>query len=159
MIQTPLRLVVDHGAESAPSAVELFPSSRGVMHIHLHVGPQSGGVSPAAATPPEDREKGRSGKGKRRLLVMSAMAVLIAVVAFDVGARTGAGHAQALAAAKASAAGLASLAAQAPPQQAAGAPGELPAAVQQQLAQRPTVTPPAGADTQPGTPDPFGLQH
>jgi hypothetical protein len=143
MIQTPLRLVVDHGAESAPSAVELFPSSRGVMHIHLHVGPQSGGVSPAAATPPEDREKGQSGKGKRRPLVMSAMAVLIAVVAFDVGARTGGGHAKALAAAKASAAG----------------PGELPAAVQLQLAQRPTVTPPAGADTQPGRPDPFGLQH
>jgi hypothetical protein len=159
MIQPPLRLVVDRGAEPASAAVELFSPAAGSLHIHLHVGPQAGSATADASMRLEGHEKRLPTKGMRRPLIMGAAGVLIALVAFDVGARTGAGHAQALAAAKASAAGFAALAGGLPPQQAVGTPGGLPAALQQQLAERPTISLPAGAAAPSGGPDLFGLQH
>jgi hypothetical protein len=92
-------------------------------------------------------------------LLLGVAGVMVVVVAFDLGAHSGADHAEALAAARTSAAGLASLAAMPPGPQPAAAPGELPASVQQQLAQRPTVTPPPGATPSGGGTDAFGLQR
>jgi hypothetical protein len=161
MTQIPLRLVVDHGDDTAPDAIDLRPASGAALHIHLHMASQDPPLpAPTAALAVESSGRGRSARGVTRPLLLGAAGVLIALVAFDFGARSGAGHAEALAAARASAAGLASLAAPSPAPQASAAPGELPASVQQQLAQRPVVTPPAGADTQANAAaNPFGLQH
>lgn len=159
MIQPPLRLVVDRSAEPASTAVELFSPAAGSLHIHLHAGPQAGSATADATMRPEGHEKRSPTKGMRRPLIMGAAGVLIALVAFNVGARTGAGHAQALAATKASAAGFTAPAGGPPPQQAVRAPGGLPAALRQQLAERPTISLPAGAEAPSGGPDLFGLQR
>ena len=155
MSRTPLRLVVDLGGDLPQSFVELDPPNDGALHIHLHVGPQPATASTVPLANHDADPKGRSGRRWRKPLAMGTAAVLVTVLAFDFGARTGAGHAQALAAARASAAGLASLAAQPPAPDSAS---QLPVAVQQQLAQRPTVTQPPGGAPSAGA-DPFGLQH
>lgn len=157
MTQIPLRLVVDHGDDNAPDVIDLRPASGAALHIHLHMASQDPRLpAPTAAVAAESSGRERSGRGVTRPLLLGAAGVLIALVAFDFGAHSGADHAEALAAARASAAGLAS----SPAPQAYAAPGELPASVQQQLAQRPVVTPPADADTQANAgANPFGLQH
>jgi hypothetical protein len=143
MTQNPLRLVVDHGDDTAPDAIDLRPGAGAALHIHLHMASQDAQLlSTTAVLTPETRERGRSGRGVTRPLLLGVAGVLVAVVAFDLGAHSGAGHAAALAAARTRA-----------------APGELPASVQQQLARRPTVTPPPGAATSAESADPFGLQH
>jgi hypothetical protein len=160
MTPNPLRLVVDHGDDTAPAAFELRPASGAALHIHLHVAsPDAQRPATTPALAPETRGRGRWGSGVTRPVLLGIAGALVAVVAFDLGARSGAGHAEALAAAKTSAAGLASLAAVPPVQQSPAAPGELPASVQQQLAQRPTVTRPPGATPSGGGTDAFGLQR
>jgi hypothetical protein len=94
-----------------------------------------------------------------RPLLEGVAAVLIAVVAFDLGGRSAERHAQALAADRASAEGLASLAAPPPVQPIQAAPVDPLASVQQQLAQRPTVTPSPGTTPSAGGSDLFGLQR
>ena len=89
-------------------------------------------------------------------MLLGATGILIALVAFDLGARSGEGHAHALTAARTSAEGLASLAPGAQQQQS-NSPGDLPPALQQQLAQQPTVTPPPGTAAPAGAADAFGL--
>jgi hypothetical protein len=160
MTQSPLRLVVDHGDDTAPAGFEFRPASGAALHIHLHMAsPDAQLPSTTPALAPETRGRGRSGSGVTRPLLLGVAGVLVAVGAFDLGARSGAGHAEALAAARTSAAGLASLAAVPPGPQSAAAPGELPASVQLQLAQRPTVTLPPGAKPSGGGTDAFGLQR
>ena len=161
MTQNPLRLVVDHGEDIAPAAIELQPTAGAALHIHLHLA-EARLQSPIAGLPPGVKEGGRSGRGYTRPLMVVAVGLLLTIVAFDLGARSGAGHAQALAAVRASAGGLASLAATPPPPPPipeAEAPGDLPVNLQQQLAQRPTVTPAPGSAPAGGSSDPFGLQH
>ena len=158
MTQSPLRLVVDHGEDTAPAAIELQPPTGAALHIHLHLA-EARLSSSIARQPPGLKDGGRSGRGYTRPLMVGAAGLLLAIVAFDLGARSGAGHAQALAAARASVGGLASLAAMPPPTPEAQAPGDLPVNLQQQLAQRPTVTPAPGSASAGGSSDPFGLQH
>jgi hypothetical protein len=161
MTHIPLRLVVDHGNDTAPDVIDLRPTSEAALHIHLHMTSQGPRLrAPAVALAAEGTGRGLSARGVARPLLLGAAGVLIALMAFEFGARSGAGHAEALLAARASAVGLASLAAPSPAPQASAAPGELPASVQRQLAQRPVVTPPADADTQANAgANPFGLQH
>lgn len=159
MTHNPLRLVVDRGDDTAPSAIELRPTAGAALHIHLHMGPQDSRLPAATVSVPADREtRGHSGRGVIRPLLLGVAGILVAVVAFDVGARSGVGHAEALAAARTSAAGLASLAAVPPEPPTPAAPGGLPASVQQQLAQQPTVIPAPGTAATGGS-NPFGLQH
>jgi hypothetical protein len=156
MTDNPLRLVVDHETMSTRS-VDLPPAGPGGLHIHLHVGAPDQRQQHFAPGPDAD-EKGRSGRGYRRPLLLGVAGILIALVAFDLGARSGEGHARALAAARTNAEGLASLAPGAQQQQL-NSPGDLPAVMRQQLAQQPTITPPPGTAATAGMPDPFGLQH
>jgi hypothetical protein len=155
MTENPLRLVVDPETTS-PKIVDLPPAGPGGLHIHLHVGTPEQRRQHFAPASDAD-EKGQSERGYRRPLLLGVAGVLIALVAFDLGARSGEGHARALTAARTSAEGLASLAPGA--QQQANASSDLPPALQQQLAQQPTVTPPPGPASPAGTPDAFGLQH
>jgi hypothetical protein len=155
MTGNPLRLVVDHETTS-PRIVDLPPAGPGGLHIHLHVGTPEQRRQHFAPASDAD-EKGRSGKGYRRPLLLGVAGILIALVAFDLGSRSGAGHARALTAARISAEGLASLAPGA--QQKAYTSSNLPPALQQQLAQQPTVTPPPGTAAPAGAADAFGLQH
>ncbi len=152
MTRPPLRLVFDGGEHTTPTVLELPPGPAGI-HVHLHIGaPDRQEPPPAAAV------QGRSEKRYWRLLLLGGASAAIGFVAFDLGARVGEGHASALAVSRASASGLASLipGPKGPPAQPTSS--ELPAAVRQQLAQRPTITPPLPAGQQP--PDgsnPFGL--
>jgi hypothetical protein len=155
MTENPLRLVVDHETTS-PRIVDLPPAGPGGLHIHLHIGTPEQRRQNSSLGPDLDRE-GQSGKGYRRPLLLGVAGILIALVAFDLGARSGAGHARALTAARTSAEGLASLAPGA--QQKAYTSSNLPPALQRQLAQQPTVTPPPGTAAPAGAPDAFGLQH
>jgi hypothetical protein len=158
MTRSPLRLVFDQGDDTRTAALELPPTGSEALHIHLHVGPSERlRPSPAAVAPADaDTQK----KGHRRPLLLGAAGIAIAVVAFDLGARSGEGHARALAASQASITGLASLASALPsPAIASTSSSELPASVRQQLAQQPTVTAAPGVPAAAGAPDPFGLQH
>jgi hypothetical protein len=155
MTENSLRLVVDHETLS-PRIVDLPPAGPGGLHIHLHVGTPDQRQQHSALGS-NAGEKGQSGRGNRRPLLLGVAGILIALVAFDLGARSGEGHARALTAARTSAEGLASLAPGV--QQQANASSDLPPALQQQLAQQPTVTPPPGAASPAGAPDAFGLQH
>ena len=119
MSQHPLRLVVDQYDDTAPAAIELQPAAGAALHIHLHMSSRHGSISPPAAVlAPESKARGRSGRGVIRPLLVGVAGVLIAVVAFDLGGRSAEGHAQALAAGRARAEGLASLAAPPPVQPA-----------------------------------------
>jgi hypothetical protein len=155
MTENPLRLVSDHETTS-PRIVDLPPAGPGGLHIHLHVGTPDL-CQQHSALGANAGEKGRSGRGYRRPLLLGVAGILIALVAFDLGARSGEGHARALTAARTSAEGLASFAPAA--QQQAFTSSDLPPALQQQLAQQPTVTPPPGTAAAAGAPDAFGLQH
>ena len=152
MTRPPLRLVLDAGDHPIPATLELPPGAADI-HVHLHIGaPDRHEPPPAAAV------QGRSEPGYWRLLLLGGACAAIGIVAFDMGARTGEGHALALAVPRGSASGLASLlpGPKGPPAQPASS--ELPASVRQQLAQRPTIIPPLPATQQP--PDgsnPFGL--
>lgn len=153
MTRTPLRLVLNQGKDTAATAVELPSAGPANLHIHLHLG--AGAHEPLDMRPAAEA-KGRTGKGLWRPVLLGGAGVLIAFVAFDVGARTGEGHARALAASRSSAEGLASIMAR--PQSSLEAPAasnEMPAAVRQQLAQRPTITPPPAEPS--AAPNPFGL--
>jgi hypothetical protein len=160
MSQHPLRLVVDQCDDTAPAATELQPAEGATLHIHLHMSSRYGLTSPPAAElARESKAKGRSGRGMIGPLLVGVAGVLIAVVAFDLGGRSAEGHAQAFAAGRARAEGLASLAVPPPLQPAQAAPFDPLASVQQQLAQRPTVTPLPGAAPPGGGSDLFGLQR
>jgi hypothetical protein len=160
MSQHPLRLVVDQYDDTAQAAIELQPAAGADLHIHLHMSSRHGSISPPAGVlAPESKARGRSGRAVIRPLLAGVAGILIAVVAFDLGGRSAEGHAQALAAARASAEGIASLAAPPPFQPAQAAPADPLASVQQQLAQRPTLTPSPGAATSAGSSDLFGLQR
>jgi hypothetical protein len=160
MTQCPRRLVFDQGVTTDPAALDLSPPVGAAVHIHLHVGGSPHIVPPpATAVAPTSEPTGRSGSWLKRPLLLGVAGMIVAVVAFDLGARSGEGHARAIAAARTSVGALAPLAALPPLPQAPPRPGDLPASVQQQLAQRPIVTRPAGADEPAGAPDPFGLQH
>jgi hypothetical protein len=159
MSQHPLRLVVDQFDDAAPAAIELQTVAGAALHIHLHMSSRHGSISPPAAVLAPEKASGRSGRGVIRPLLVGVAGVLIAVVAFDLGGRSAEGHAQALAASRARAEGLASLAAPPPLQPAQAAPVDPLASVQQQLAQRPTVTPSPGAAPSSEGSDLFGLQH
>ncbi|MEA2790276.1 MAG: hypothetical protein QOG73_2682 [Acetobacteraceae bacterium] len=158
MTRSPLRLVFDQGDDTRTAALELPPTGSEGLHIHLHVGPSERlRPSPAAVAPADADTKG---KGRRRPLLLGVAGIVIAVVAFDLGARSGEGHARALAASQASVTGLPSLASALPsPATASTSSSELPASVRQQLAQQPTVTAAPGVPAAAGAPDPFGLQH
>jgi hypothetical protein len=161
MSHHPLGLVVDQYDDTAPAAIGLQPAAGAALHIHLHMSSRHDSISPPAAElTPESKARGRSGRGVIRPLLAGVAGILIAVVAFDLGGRSAEGHAQALAAGRARAEGLASLAAPTPPlQPAQAAPVDPLASVQQQLAQRPTVTPSPGAAPSSGGSDLFGLQR
>ncbi|WP_159014627.1 hypothetical protein [Acidisoma sp. S159] len=160
MSQHPLRLVVDQYDDTAPAAIELQPAAGAALHIHLHMSSRHGSISPPAVElAPESKARGRSGRGVIRPLLVGVAGVLIAVVAFDLGGRSAEGHAQALAAGRARAEGLASLAAPPPLQPAQAAPVDPLASVQQELGRRPTVTPSPGAAPSSGGSDLFGLQR
>jgi hypothetical protein len=160
MSQRPLRLVVDQYDDTAPAAIELQPAAGAALHIHLHMSSRYGSISPPAGVlAPESKARGRSGRGVIRPLLAGVAGILIAVVAFDLGGRSAEGHAQALAAGMARAEGLASLAAPPPVQAARTEPVDPLASVQQQLAQRPTVTPSPGAAPSSEGSDLFGLQR
>jgi hypothetical protein len=158
MTRSPLRLVFDQGGDTRTAALELPPTGSEGLHIHLYVGPSERlGPGPAAVAPAEADTQGR---GRRRHLLLGLAGLVIAVVAFDLGARSGEGHARALAASQASITGLASLASALPsPATASTSSNELPASVRQQLAQQPRVTAAPGVPAAAGAPDPFGLQH
>jgi hypothetical protein len=157
MTDHPFRLVVNRADPSEPATINVPAPGPAGLHIHLHIGATAPNV---AAVPPVTTKKplaaGRSGKRRWRSWLMGAAGVVIAVVAFDFGARSGEGHARELAA-QADASNLtARLSGQ--PLSAAPAPGELPPAVRQQLAQPPTITPPPSTSQQSaGSPSPFGL--
>ncbi len=160
MTGNPLRLVVDHSDNTTLPAIELQPSAGGGLHIHLHMPSREGQLSsPAAVSTPKSGGSGRSGRGVARPLLIGVAGVLVAVVAFDLGARSAAGHAQALAAARMSSQGIGPSMAPPPMPQADGAPNQPLASIPQQLAQRPIVTPPADTDPQARAPNPFGLQN
>jgi hypothetical protein len=159
MSQYPLRLVLDQRDDSAPAAIELQTVAGTALHIHLHIPSHDGHPSsPPAVSAPESKARGRSGGKVIRPLLVGVAGVLITVVAFDLGGRSAESHAQALAANRASAEGLASLAAP-PVQPIHAAPVDPLASVQQQLAQRPTMTPSPGAAPSAGASDLFGLQR
>jgi hypothetical protein len=152
MTQRPFCLVFDPGVTTDPAALD--PPVEAAVHVHLHVGGSSDIVPPPAATavPPTSEATGRSGRGLKRPLLLGVAGVIVAVAAFDLGARSGEGHARAIAAGRTSFGAPASLA-------TLPLSSDLPASVQQQLAQRPVVTRPTGADEPAGAPDPFGLQR
>ncbi len=151
MTRPPLRLVFDGGEDTTPAVLELPPGAAGI-HVHLHIG-----APDRLEPPPAVAGQGRSARGYWRLLLLGGASAAIGFVAFDMGARVGEGHAGALAVSRASAGGLASLIPSTPPPSRTSS-SELPAAVRQQLAQRPTITPPLPADQQPtGGSNPFGL--
>jgi hypothetical protein len=158
MTRSPLRLVFDQGDDTRTAALELPPTGSEGLHIHLYVGPSDRPrPGPAGEAPAEVETRGR---GRRRPLLLGVAGLVIALVAFDLGARSGEGHARALAASQASVMGLPSLASALPsPATASTSSNELPASVRQQLAQPPTVTAPSGVPAAAGAPDPFGLQH
>jgi hypothetical protein len=158
MTRSPLRLVFDQGDDTRTAALELPPTGSEGLHIHLHVGPSERLRSSPAAEAPADADT--KGKGRRRPLLLGVAGIVIAVVAFDLGARSGEGHAGALAASQDRVKGLASLAPVLPsPATSSTSSSELPASVRQQLAQQPTVTAAPGVPAAAGAPDPFGLQH
>ena len=153
MTRSPLRLVLDQGEDTAATAMKLPSVGPADLHIHLHLG--VGGHEPQEMRSAVEA-KGRTGRGPWRPVLLGAAGVLIAFVAFDVGARTGEGHARALAASRSSAAGLASLMpGPQRPSEPPASPNEMPAAVRQQLAQPPTITPPPVEPS--AAPNPFGL--
>jgi hypothetical protein len=154
-----LRLVLGAAHTDAPSDIELPPAGPAGLHIHLHLGPPA--AYPAVEIPPSAPapEPARSGRRIWRPVLTGLAGVLIAVVFFDLGARSGQGHAEAIAAAQLHNANM--LARATAPQAALPNlpdPNAMPPAVTQQLAQPPTVTPPPGAPAQPGASNPFGLQ-
>ena len=85
--------------------------------------------------------------------MLGAAALLIAGSAFEFGARTGEGHARAMASVGDPSAAVASLASM---PAALAAAGEMPPALRQQLSQPPVVTPPTGNDPA-GATHAFGL--
>lgn len=140
MTQHPLRLVADHAGRSTPASVELPPSGAAAFQLHLHIGALApDGVVPTSATPAQPAAGGHAGKGRWRPWFLGTAGVVLAVVAFDLGARSGEGHARAIAAQ----ANTNGLAARLSSQQAllAAPTAEIPLAIRQQLAQPPTVTP------------------
>jgi hypothetical protein len=152
MTENPLRLVVDRETTS-PRTVDLPPAGPGGLHIHLHVGTPDPRQQHSALGS-NVVEKGRPGRGYGPLL-LGVAGILIALVAFDLGAQSGEGHARALTAARTSVEGMASLAPGAQQQ----AYTDLPPALQQQLTQQPTVMRPPGTAAPAGAADAFGLQH
>ncbi len=151
MTRPPLRLVLDQGEDTAATAMELPSAGSADLHVHLHIGtPEPQELRSAGEA------KGRPEKGRWQPALLGGAGVLIALVAFDVGARSGEGHARALAASRSNVAGLASpMPGPERPLEAPASPNEMPAPVRQQLAQPPTITPPPNAPG--GAANPFGL--
>ena len=143
MTRPMLRLVVG-SADEADRHVELPMAGQSTLHVHLHLG-----AAPASlvSLPPSDvlGESGRSGKGWGRTPLLACAACVLALVSYEAGTHTGSGRA------------LVARPLPASPQAAFTLPnpGELPAAVRQQLASPPMLTPPQGAQAAAG--NPFGL--
>ena len=143
MTRPMLRLVVG-SADEADRHVELPMPGQSTLHVHLHLG-----AAPASpvSLPPSDvvGESGRSGKGWGRTPLLACAACVLALVSYEAGTHTGSGRAPIARPLPAS------------PQAAFTLPnpGELPAAVRQQLASPPVLTPPQGAQAAAG--NPFGL--
>lgn len=146
MTHPPLRLVFDNGEYVPPVAIEL-PSPRGDgLQIHLHFGLSARPEPLAASTPaPPAVAQGQPERSWRRSLVLGAASLVIALVAYDLGARWGEGHTRAV---------ETSPRPWAPPP----FPNQLPTSLRQQLAQPPTVTPPPDIRA-PNAADPFGFQR
>ncbi len=143
MARPTLRLVVGD-ADEADRHVELPMTGTSTLHVHLHLG-----AAPASLVPSPPSEAagkgGQSEKGWGRMPLLACAACVLALVSYEVGTHTGSGRAPI------------ARPLPAPPQAAFTLPnpGELPAAVRQQLASPPVLTPPQGAQAAAG--NPFGL--
>ncbi len=144
MTRPTLRLVVG-GPDEAEQHVELPMSGASPLHVHLHLGAAKASLAP----PPLDvmGKTGQSEKGWGRTSLLACAACVLALVSYEVGAHSGSGRAPV------------AHPLLAPPQAAFTLPnpGELPAAVRQQLASPPVLTPPQGAQAAAGAGNPFGL--
>ena len=146
MTQPPLRLVFDRGEHVPPMAIDLPSPGGGGLQIHLHFGSTARPEPLDASTPaPPAVTQGQPGRRWRRSLALGAASLIIALVAYDLGARWGEGHTRAVAML---------------PQRwdPPVSPNQLPTSLRQQLAQPPTVTPPPEVRA-PNAADPFGFQH
>ena len=138
-----LRLVVDRDGQLP--TIELPGTEGSHVHVHLHLpGSPDAGEGTAPAAP------GRSERTVLRRVLLTAGGLVLALVSFDIGARTANDHDRAMAQMRP--AGFRTL---------PNPPEGLPASVRQQLAAPPMVTPPpgvpSGTSTGPAAPDPFGL--
>jgi hypothetical protein len=147
-----LRLAFSEFDHEVPAGPEVTRTGASGLHIHLHLGAP---LHASASVAPQPGPASESVGGNRhwRLLLLGAAALLIAGSAFEFGARTGEGHARAVASVGDPGAAPASLASM---PAALAAAGEMPPALRQQLSQPPVVTPPAGNDPA-GATHAFGL--
>ena len=139
------RLVIG-GADEADRHVELPMAGSSTLHVHLHLRPAPASLVPS---PPSDAvgKSGQSEKGWGRMPLLACAACVLALVSYEAGTHAGNGRAPSARPLPAS------------PQAAFTLPnpGELPAAVRQQLASPPVLTPPQGAQAAAGAGNPFGL--
>jgi hypothetical protein len=139
MTHSPLRLVIGHAGQNLSEVIEIPDTP--ALHLHLYLGMASHPVGPAATA------QGQPAKPLWRPFLIGAVSLVMALLAFDLGAHLGAGHARAEAGEQAIANRL-----PLPP-----IPAELPQAMRERLAQPPTITPPPGSPPDASTPNPFGL--
>lgn len=150
-----LRLVVNR--DSQPS-LELPTGEGSTIHLHLHL--DGSERRERASLPPDILEVGApsAGRTERKILrrvLLSVGALALALVSYDLGARTADEHDQAVNAMRPSAFRPPAL--RTLPDMPA-MPGGMPSAVRERLATSPTVeTPTAAPDA--GAPDPFGLHR
>ncbi len=160
MTRPALRLVLEEEKPTDATAVDWPSSETAGLHIHLHVGtPAPQNARPTETSPPAASAiQEQSGKSVLRPIMLGVAGVLFLFVAFEVGARSGEGHARALASSQTNTAALASILPRLQSLPPASA-NEMPAALRQQLAQPPTITAPPGPPVPAGAHNPFGLQQ
>jgi hypothetical protein len=160
MTRPALRLVLDQEKDTDARTADWPSAETTGLHIHLHIGtPDQQNARPTETSPPAASAiQGTSGRSVLRPIMLGVAGVFIVLVAFEVGARSGEGHARAIASSPTNTAALASIipGLQSLPSASAN---EMPAALRQQLAQPPTVTAPPGPAVSAGAQDAFGLQR